>query len=306
MAAEPIGGKALQEARMSTTIQRTTSSIAPHQASGPIYIAGGTGKTGRRVARQLEALGVPVRIGSRSSEIPFDWERPGGWHAALRGCRTVYAAYAPDVAAPGALSAIEQVVETAKQTGIERIVFLSGRGESEAQEAEAVVQNSGLHWTIVRCSWFMQNFSESYFADGLLAGQLALPIGDIGEPFVDADDIAEVAATALTQPGHMGQLYELTGPRTLTFAEAVAEIAAATGRPIQYTRIEQGTFDAELRAMSVPEEVIWLLRYLFTTVLDGRNAWQADGVKSAQGRPQRDYRDYARAAAASGALDPSA
>lgn len=304
MLAEPIGGETLREDAMSATIQRTTSSTAA-QTSGPVFIAGGTGKTGRRVARQLEARGVPVRIGSRSAEIPFDWERPEGWEAALRGSSAVYAAYAPDVAAPGAVAAIEQFVDVAKQVGVERIVLLSGRGEPEAQEAEAVVQNSGLDWTIVRCAWFMQNFSENYFIDGVLAGELALPIGEVGEPFVDADDIAEVAATALTEPGNGRQLYELTGPRTLTFAEAAAEIAEATGRPIQYTQLEQETFDAALRDMGAPEDIISLLRYLFTTVLDGRNSWLTDGVQRALGRPPRDFRDYARAAAASGAWTPS-
>ena len=155
----------------------------------------------------------------------------------------------------------------------------------------------------MRCAWFMQNFSENYFVDGVLAGELALPIGEIGEPFVDADDIAEVAAAALTQPGHVGQLYELTGPRTLTFAEAVAEIAEASGRQVQYTQIEQETFDAALRDMGAPEDVIWLLRYLFTTVLDGRNSWLTDGVQRALDRPPRDFRNYARAAAATGIWD---
>jgi uncharacterized protein YbjT (DUF2867 family) len=304
MLAEPIGEETLQEDAMSAIIERTTSRTAA-QSGGPVFIAGGTGKTGRRVAQQLEARGIPVRIGSRSADIPFDWERPEDWEAALRGSSAIYAAYAPDVCVPGAMAAIEQFVAIAKQTGIERIVFLSGRGEPEAEEVEKVVQHSGLAWTIVRCAWFMQNFSENYFVDGVLAGELAMPIGEVGEPFVDADDIAEVAATALTQPGHIGQLYELTGPRTLTFAEAVAEIAEATGRPIQYTRIEQETFDAALRDMDVPEDVISLLRYLFTTVLDGRNSWLTDGVQRALGRPPRDFRDYARDAAARGAWAPS-
>lgn len=289
---------------MSATIERTTSGTVS-QSGGHVFIAGGTGKTGRRVAQQLEARGVPVRIGSRSAEIPFDWERPEGWEAALRGSSAIYAAYAPDVCVPGAVAAIEQFVRIAKQSGVERIVFLSGRGEPEAEEAETVVQVSGLDWTIVRCAWFMQNFSENYFVDGILAGEVALPIGNVGEPFVDADDIAEVAATALTEPGHIGQLYELTGPRTLTFAEAVAEIAGVTGRPIEYVQLDQDTFDAALRDMDAPEDIIWLLRYLFTTVLDGRNSWLTDGVQRALGREPRDFRDYAREAAAAGFWNPA-
>jgi uncharacterized protein YbjT (DUF2867 family) len=290
---------------MSATVERTTSPTIAH-AGGPTFIAGGTGKTGRRVAQQLQARGVPMRIGSRSAEIPFDWERPGGWAAALAGSRAAYITYAPDVALPGAVDAIEQFTALAQQAGIERVVLLSGRGEPEAQEAEAVVQDSGLDWTIVRCSWFMQNFSESYFADGILAEELALPVGDVGEPFVHADDIADVVTAALTQSGHTGQLYELTGPRTLTMAEAVREIALATGRDIRYSQTDQETFDGGLRAAGVPEDVIWLLGYLFTTVLDGRNAWLADGVQRALGHPPRDFREFAHDAATSGAWNPTA
>jgi uncharacterized protein YbjT (DUF2867 family) len=267
---------------------------------GPVFIAGGTGKTGRRVAERLEALGVPVRVGSRSSEIPFDWERPEGWAAALQGASAIYAAYAPDLAVPGAVEAIERLVSTAKELGIARIVLLSGRGEQEAQAAEAIVQASGLDWTIVRCAWFMQNFSENYLIEGVLAGEIALPVGEVPEPFVDADDIADVVAAALTEPGHEGQLYELTGPRTLTLAEAAAEIGDALGKEIRYITIDAESYAAEMRAAGLPDDVIWLLDYLFTTVMDGRNAWLADGVQQALGRPPRDFRDYARAAAASG------
>lgn len=277
---------------------RGTSDVA--RTRGPVLVAGGTGKTGRRVAQQLQERGVPVRIGSRSSEIPFDWEQPDGWAAAVQGSRAIYAAYSPDLAVPGAVDAIKQLTAIARDAGVEHFVLLSGRGEQEAQDAEVVVQNAGMDWTIVRCAWFMQNFSENYFVDGILAGELALPVGAVGEPFVDADDIADVVATALTQPGHAGQLYELTGPRTLTFAEAVKEISEATGREIRYVPLDQADFDEGLRQAGLPHEVIWLLDYLFTTVLDGRNSWLADGVQRALGRAPRDFRDYARAAAMTG------
>ncbi len=287
---------------MNTVIERTTAP-APASAGGPVFIAGGTGKTGRRVAERLEALGIPMRIGARSSAIPFDWDRPAGWDAALQGASAIYATYAPDLAVPGAVGAIEQLVATAKRAGVTRVVLLSGRGESEAQEAEVVVQESGLDWTIVRCAWFMQNFSENYLIDGVLAGEIVLPVGEVPEPFVDADDIADVVAAALTQPGHAGQLYELTGPRTLTMAEAAAEIGDALGRPIDSIEVDPESYAAGMRAAGLPDDVIWLLDYLFSTVMDGRNAWLADGVQRALGRPPRDFRDYARNAAASGVWD---
>ena len=114
---------------------------------------------------------------------------------------------------------------------------MSGRGEDEAQRSEQVLQASGAEWTIVRSSWFCQNFSESFLRDAVLAGEVALPVGDVKEPFVDAEYLADIAVAALTEDGHSGRLYELTGPRLLTFAEAVAEIAAASGRSIRFVQV---------------------------------------------------------------------
>jgi uncharacterized protein YbjT (DUF2867 family) len=266
----------------------------------PILVVGATGKTGRRVAERLEARGLPARAGSRSSEPPFDWADQSTWVPALRGAGAVYLTYFPDLAAPGAVEAIQVFVDLAVKSGVSRIVLLSGRGEEEAQRAEKVVQNSGIDWTIVRCSWFAQNFSENYLLDSVLSGEVVLPAGEVGEPFVDAGDIADVAVAALTEEGHTGQVYELTGPRLLTFAEAVAEIAEATGRDIRFTQISAEDYKAALEAEGVPADIVWLLDYLFTTVLDGRNASLADGVQRALGREPRDFTDFARSVAATG------
>ena len=264
-------------------------------------ITGGTGKTGRRVAARREARDRAVRIGSRSGTPPFDWEDPATWPAALAGATSAYVSFYPDLAVPGSVAAVAAFAEAALAVGCRRLVLLSGRGEPEAQAAERAVQDSGADWTVVRCSWFDQNFSESYFREPLLAGELALPVGDVGEPFVDADDIADVAVAALTEPGHAGRLYELTGPRLLTFADAVAEIAAATGRELRYVPITLEEFMAGIADDGVPADAAALLAFLFGEVLDGRNASVTDGVQQALGRPARDFREFARDAAAAGA-----
>jgi uncharacterized protein YbjT (DUF2867 family) len=269
-----------------------------------VLVVGGTGKTGRRVAERLAARGVAVRIGSRSAEPAFDWENPAGWPSALRGVEAVYLTYFPDLAAPGSASAIEAFVTAASGAGVRRLVLLSGRGEPEAQRCEELVRGSGLEWTIVRASWFAQNFSESYLLDAVVAGDVALPAGDVGEPFVDAGDIADVAVAALTDGSHAGQLYEVTGPRLWTFADAIAEIGRATGRSIRYTQVTTEAFAAGAREASVPEEFVSLLTYLFTEVLDGRNASVADGVERALGRAPRDFADYVRDTAATGVWSP--
>ena len=270
-----------------------------------ILVTGGTGKTGRRVAERLNARGVPVRIGSRSGEPPFDWEDRSTWEPALRGTSAAYVSYYPDIAVPGTPELIGALAERAMAAGTRRLVLLSGRGEEEAERAEEALKASGADWTIVRCSWFMQNFSESYFAEPLAAGELALPVGDVREPFVDAEDIADVAVAALTEEGHAGRLYELTGPRALTFAEAVAEIGSATGRSLRYTQIPIEAFEAGLKAEDTPADLTALLRYLFTEILDGRNQQLADGVQRALGREPRDFSAFARRASAEGAWSRS-
>jgi uncharacterized protein YbjT (DUF2867 family) len=264
-------------------------------------VLGGTGKTGRRVTERLRARDVPVRVGSRSGEPRFDWDVPATWAPALQGAQAAYISYAPDLAVPGGAEAVDSFARLAGELGVRRLVLLSGRGEPEAQRAEQLVLASGPDVTVVRCSWFDQNFSEDYLREPVLAGEVALPAGDATEPFVDADDIADVAVAALTEDGHSGEVYELTGPRLLTFAEAIAEIADATGRPIAFVPVTIDEYTSALSEHEFPEEYVSLLAYLFTEVLDGRNAHVTDGVERALGRPPRDFRDFARRAAAAGA-----
>jgi uncharacterized protein YbjT (DUF2867 family) len=272
----------------------------------PTLVLGGTGKTGRRVAERLVARGLPVRLGSRSGKPPFDWEDRANWAPALSGVGSVYLTYYPDIAVPGAVDTVRSLVALAVASGVQRLVLLSGRGEDEAERAEEVVQASGVDWTIVRSSWFNQNFSENYLLDAVLAGEVVLPVGDVAEPFIDADDIADVAVAALTEDGHAGQLYEVTGPRLLTFSEAVAEIAAATGREIRYVQVSPEQYASALEAEGVPADFVWLVNYLFTTIMDGRNAQVKDGVQRALGREPRDFSDYAWETAATGVWDAPA
>ncbi len=263
-------------------------------------VLGGTGKTGRRIVERLEAQGVPVRVGSRNAAVPFDWDERSSWAPVLHDVDAAYIAYYPDLALPQAFEAIDAFVTQAVAAGVGRLVLLSGRGEDGAERCERRVRESGIDWTILRCSWFNQNFSENYLLDGVLAGELVLPVDAVREPFVDAEDIAEIATAALTDQRHVGQLYEITGPRLLSFAEAVAEIAHASGRTVRLRAVSMAEYTAMLTQMDVPGEFVTLLTYLFTEVLDGRNASLADGVQRALGRQPRDFAEFARRTAASG------
>ena len=244
---------------------------------GLTLVIGGTGKTGRRVAERLEQMGREVRIGSRSSVPSFDWDREESWSAALDGVTNLYITYSPDLAMPGAADAIQALVQRAKQAGAKRLVLLSGRGEEEAQACEQIVIESGLEWTVVRASWFNQNFSEGAF-----------------------NDIADVAVAALTEDGHNGEIYEVTGPRLMTMVDIAADLSNAAGRQIAYVDVPHSAFIDEITNSGAPKEVVWMLDYLFSAVLDGRNAHLTDGVQRALGRLPKDFADYAKETAATG------
>ncbi|WP_208113066.1 NAD(P)H-binding protein [Actinorugispora endophytica] len=270
---------------------------------GTTLVLGGTGKTGRRVAGRLTGLGLPVRVGSRSGEPPFDWQDEATWAPALEDVGAVYLAYAPDAGFPGASDTIGAFAARAAEAGVRRLVLLSGRGEEGARRSEQVVRDCGVEWTIVRAAFFSQNFSEDFLVEGVRGGVVAFPAGGVAEPFVDAEDIADVAVAALTGDGHAGELYEVTGPRLLTFAGAVAEIARAVGREVGYLPVSLEEFTAAMAGQGAPPEFTGPFSDLLADILDGRNASLCDGVRRALGREPRDFAEYARATAATGVWD---
>jgi uncharacterized protein YbjT (DUF2867 family) len=270
----------------------STTKHKPSQTE--LAVIGSTGKTGKRVCNLLKEKGIQVREASRKSINRFDWEDKTTWAPTLKGIRSVYVTYYPDLAVPTAPADISDFCDIAIQQGVQHIVLLSGRGESAAQHCEDIVKESGLQWTIVRASWFNQNFLEGAFRPMIDAEIIALPVSNTREPFIDADDIAEVVATSLTEPGHKNKLYEVTGPRLLTFADVAKEISQSSGKNIQYKHISQQVFLQQLKTSGMPDEVIEMMMYLFTEVLDGRNEYISDGVSECLGRPAKDMRDYLR------------
>lgn len=283
------------------TTEPATSTNREPVDPGLTLVLAGTGKTGRRVAAGLRDLGVAVRIGARSVEPAFDWTDASTWDAALAGVQSVYLAYSPDLAVPGALEHVEAFTTLAAQRGVQRVVLLSGRGEAAAQASEQAVRDSGLDYTLVRAAWFAQNFSEDFMAEGVASGVLVLPESTVVEPFIDAQDIADVAVAALTQSGHSRAEYEVTGPELLTMADAVDQLRAAVGRPLSYVPVPVDAYLDGAAEQGVPPEIRELIGFLFTELLDGRNASTTDTVEQVLGRPARRFADYASAAAAAGA-----
>jgi uncharacterized protein YbjT (DUF2867 family) len=268
----------------------------------PTLVIGATGKTGRRVAERLTNAGLPVKAASRNGATRFEWNDPSTWAPALEGAGAAYITYFPDLAFPGAADTVEEFAKLAVSMGVKRLVLLSGRGEEGARDAELRIENSGADWTLVRAAFFNQNFSET-FVESVRHGVLAMPGGDTTEPFLDAEDIADVVFAALLDDRHIGQLYELTGPRLMTLAEAATELGTAMGRDLQYLPITAAEYASDLAGHGLPEEVAMPVAQLIDEVLDGRNSYLTDGVEKALGRKPRDFSDYARAAAATGVWD---
>ncbi|MFH9393480.1 NAD(P)H-binding protein [Streptomyces sp. NPDC017413] len=278
-------------------------------AQEPVLVIGGTGKTGRRVVARLRELGVETRAASRSGDTPFDWADPTTWAAALDGAAAVY--ITPLDTSPSPTPAF---VEQAVASGVRRLVLLSARGTDEPGffgpgyenggphgEGERAVRASGVTWTILRPGWFAQNFSEGVFLDGVRGGELALPTGDGKAAFVDADDIAEVAVAALTEDGHAGQEYGLSGPRALGIEDVLDEIAKETGKRAAYVRVDTSAFRAGLVAQGFPEVEAGLWTDALYPIITSGEAPVLDGVRRALGREPRDFADFVRDAAARGA-----
>ncbi len=258
-----------------------------------ILVLGGTGKTGGRVAARLQHLQIPFSIGSRNAVPAFDWENTETWSDVLKGINKVYITFQPDLAVPTAAQAVNGFVQIAKASGVQNIVLLSGRGETEAQVCENIVIDSGLNWTIVRASWFMQNFSENFLLDSILNNEMVLPTIKALEPFVDADDIADVVVAALTDGKHGHKVYELTGAELLSFESATAMISKVSGRNINFFEISMDEYIALLKSHQIPDDFIWLIKYLFTEVLDGRNESLSNDIENILGRRPTSFFDYA-------------
>jgi len=269
-----------------------------------VLVIGGTGKTGRKVADRLIKKNVPVRIGSRSSDPPFDWQDASTWPKALEGMDKVYITFQPDLAVPGAFEAIEGLTNEARRQGIQKLVLLSGKGEREAERCEGAILHSGLDFTIVRASWFNQNFSESFFLDPIKAGHVALPQANVPIPFVDTDDIADVVVEVLLDNRHNGAIYNLTGPQTLTFSEVIQEISKVTGRDITFTPVSLSAYSKMLKEFQVPADYIWLINYLFTEVLGSPHISEiSHDIVKVLGRKPKDFSQYVRETAATDVWD---
>ncbi|NDL57204.1 NAD(P)H-binding protein [Phytoactinopolyspora sp. XMNu-373] len=266
-------------------------------------VLGGTGKVGRRVVAQLEELGHDARAASRRSNTRFDWNEQSTWADALAGAGAVF--IMPNDADDGAQ--LEAFTGLARKMGVRRLVLLSAReyvdmGLTVGITREEIVQRSGIDWTILRPVWFAQNFSEEPFLSaGVDDGEVLISTGAGRHPFIDAEDIAAVAVAALTEEGHAGRTYELTGPRAITVAEAVEAISTTIGRTIRFVPSSPDDYVDYLVSRGLyDKETALLVAGLTEYIRDGHDAHLSDGVQQALGREPRDFTSYVATTAASG------
>ncbi|WP_246011534.1 NAD(P)H-binding protein [Nocardia mexicana] len=276
-----------------------------------ILVMGATGKVGRHVVVRLRELGHPLRAVSRSSPDRFDWADRSTWRPALADVDTVY------LNVWGVVGVVDPAEFTALavRSGVRRIVALSGRGDGgddyllktpygpwaqAVADGERAARGSGAEWTIVRPCWFAQTFEEDPKLSEVRSGEVVIPVGAGTVPFVDAADIAAVTVAALTEDGHQEQIYELSGPRAMTFADAVAEIAEATGRRIRYVPVEVPEYVQHLVDRGYDRSAAEMQAGPFQWLHRGNTGFLSDGVLRATGREPRDFADYARRAAATG------
>ena len=266
-----------------------------------ILVIGGTGKTGRRVVEQLKKKGIEPKIGSRNASPSFDWDDKDTWVNTLNGIEKMYVTYYPDLAVPGAKEKIESLTYLAKELGIKKMVLLSGKGEIEAEACENIVINSGMDYSIVRASWFNQNWSESFFLDPIISGEVALPMSDVLIPFVDANDIAEVAAKVLLDDAYNGEIIEVTGPELITFKDIVNIISKVSNRKLNFYEITLEQYVEGMKQMQIPDDVVWLIEYLFSHVLTNpRNQLVVNDIERVLGRKAKPFAEYAQETAKTG------
>jgi uncharacterized protein YbjT (DUF2867 family) len=262
-------------------------------------ILGGTGKTGRRIVERLAALGVDAVAGSRHPQpglpsILFDWDDTTT-HV-LDDVDTLY--LMPPALRVDHVGIVTAFIEQA--ASVRRVVFLSARGVDVAppnplRAIETMLQDSGLAWSVLRPTWFNQNFTEGVFAGGIADGVIVAPTGDGAVPSIDADDIADVAVALLTRPKLDGAAYDISGPTALSFAEMAAHISSASGRVVRHVELDRQAWEDGATGAGLPGDYAVLLGTIFDVIRNGWDAHISDGVEQVLGRAPRSFGDWANA-----------
>jgi uncharacterized protein YbjT (DUF2867 family) len=271
-------------------------------------VLGGTGKTGARVADRMTELGHFVRTAARhGADARFDWDAPATHRTAVQGVDRIY--LVTPVMRTRFAAQVSAFLDLAEAAGVQHITYLSAYGIDLASPDVALraveldlIRRAAMTHSILRPAWFMQNFSETFLKP--IDGAIAVPTGGGGEAFVDADDIAAVAAATLADPSaHAGAEYAPTGPDRLTVSEAADAIASVSGQPVRHVDIDRRAWVDVVIASGVPPEYGEMLRLLTETVASGGGSRPNADVQTVTGAPPTSFADFAQRTASAWAVE---
>ncbi|GLX95073.1 NmrA family NAD(P)-binding protein [Herbidospora sp. NBRC 101105] len=261
-------------------------------------VLGGTGRTGSALARRLRQRGVTTRTAARNgADVRFDWDDPATHHEALAGVDRLYLVTpVPRVAYADQVTGF---LDLAEKAGVRHVTFLSAHNADRAPaeihiaavEADLAARRTFTH-SVLRAAWVMQNFTDDHVP--LINGAIMVPSRGGAEAFVDADDIAAVAAETLLDPAaHAGARYSLTGPEALRFDEVAAVIGAVRGEPVAYHDLDQDAWIGGAIAAGLPADYAVMLRWLTDTIISGHGSVPTGDVERVTGRRPATFREFA-------------
>jgi uncharacterized protein YbjT (DUF2867 family) len=269
-----------------------------------VVVTGPTGNVGRPLVDLLLAAGVPVRAAlradpARSYGLPegverteFDWLDPVTWPATFAGARSLFVVRPPQLSRPR--SQMLPALEAARDAGVEHVVLLSLQGAEGNRfvphaALEQWLRESGLAWTFVRPSFFMQNLTSTHRAEIRDKDEIVVPAGGGTTAFVDTRDVAAVAAQALLhRDAHAGRAWTPTGPRALTYDEVALILSAELGRAIRYRRPGLPRYVHHARRQGMPWTMVAVTCGIYTVARLGRAGGLTDDVRTVTGRPPAD------------------
>ncbi|MEX2502588.1 MAG: NmrA family NAD(P)-binding protein [Trueperaceae bacterium] len=276
-------------------------------SEGPVAVTGPTGNVGAEVVRELRAAGAPVRalgidsdraratLGNDLEHVRFAFGDEAGYAAAFRGARALFLMRPPQIA--DVARRIHPAIDAARAAGVRRIVFLSLQGVERNpvvphHRIERHLRRSGVPSTMLRPSFFLQNLSTTHRDEIRDQGRIFVPAGRGRTSFVDARDVAAVAAKTLLEDGHEGRAYELTGREALGYAEVAEVLSEALGRPIAYANPSPLAFWRRSRAAGMPATFVLVMLGLYTAARLGMAARVTLELERLLGRPPISVRRF--------------
>lgn len=270
-----------------------------------VLVTGATGTVGSDVIERLVNRVVPVKAGIRSPgsgtapagavSVEFDFANPETFGSALTGVDRVFLMRPPQMSDA---TAMHPFVEAMREAGVEHVVFMSVQGAGTNpfvphHGIETQLKKSGLGWTFLRPSFFMQNLSTTHCADIRDRDEIYVPAGRGRTNFIDAADVAEAAAVCLTTTGHESKAYEITGIEALTYEQIARILTAACGRTITYPRPSAKQFKARMKSAGHPDEFVSVMSSIYALARFGMAAGTTDAFEKLTGRKPSTFAEWA-------------